>query len=53
VRMGRALRVGLGTCPTRPLRDSFKPLKAFRHPYPDITAPALAIFALGDPLAGA
>lgn len=23
-------------------------LKAFRHPYSDITAPALAIYALGD-----
>jgi pimeloyl-ACP methyl ester carboxylesterase len=28
-------------------------LKAFRHPYSDITAPALAIFALGDQWQGA
>jgi len=27
-------------------------LKAFRHPCSGITAAALAIFALGDPLAG-
>jgi pimeloyl-ACP methyl ester carboxylesterase len=28
-------------------------LKAFRHPYSDITAPALAMFALGDQWQGA
>jgi pimeloyl-ACP methyl ester carboxylesterase len=28
-------------------------LKAFRHPYSDITAPALAVFALGDQWQGA
>jgi pimeloyl-ACP methyl ester carboxylesterase len=28
-------------------------IKAFRHPYSDITAPALTIFALGDQWQGA
>ena len=36
------------TFPTAASAPFVRALKAFRHPYSDITAPALAIYALGD-----